>query len=69
MTSCCAGDPAGCDQLPPHTQTEALPGCGHVPIADDPAAVAALIIRTAAQADPRAAAPNTARASRNTAPA
>lgn len=38
------------DQLPPHTQAEALPGCGHVPMADDPAAVAALITRTAARA-------------------
>jgi pimeloyl-ACP methyl ester carboxylesterase len=34
-------------QLPPQTQAEALPGCGHVPIADDPAAVAALITQTA----------------------
>jgi pimeloyl-ACP methyl ester carboxylesterase len=38
-------------QLPPHTRSEALPGCGHLPMADDPAAVAALIIRTATQAD------------------
>jgi pimeloyl-ACP methyl ester carboxylesterase len=37
-------------QLPPHTQAEALPGCGHVPMADDPAAVAALITRTATRA-------------------
>jgi pimeloyl-ACP methyl ester carboxylesterase len=37
-------------QLPPQTRTEALPGCGHVPMADDPAAVAALITRTATQA-------------------
>jgi len=36
-------------QLPPHTQAEALPGCGHVPMADDPAAVAALITRAAAR--------------------
>jgi len=35
------------DQLPPNTRAEALPGCGHVPMADDPAAVAALITRTA----------------------
>ena len=34
------------DQLPSHTRVERLPGCGHVPIADDPAAVAALIIRS-----------------------
>jgi pimeloyl-ACP methyl ester carboxylesterase len=52
------------DQLPPHTQAEVLPGCGHVPIADDPAAVAALIIRTAARA-----VQNTAPAVQNTAPA
>ena len=37
-------------QLPPQTRTETLPGCGHVPITDDPAAVAALIIRAATQA-------------------
>jgi pimeloyl-ACP methyl ester carboxylesterase len=36
-------------QLPPHTRAEALPGCGHVPMADDPAAVAALITRAAAR--------------------
>jgi pimeloyl-ACP methyl ester carboxylesterase len=52
------------DQLPPHTQAEVLPGCGHVPIADDPAAVAALITRTAARA-----VQNTAPAVQNTAPA
>ncbi|HEU5388877.1 MAG TPA: alpha/beta fold hydrolase [Streptosporangiaceae bacterium] len=34
-------------QLPPDPRAEALPGCGHVPMADDPAAVAALITRTA----------------------
>jgi len=38
------------DQLPPATQEETLPGCGHVPMADDPAAVATLISRTAARA-------------------
>jgi pimeloyl-ACP methyl ester carboxylesterase len=38
-------------QLPPQTRTEALPGCGHVPIADDPAAVTALIVRGATQPD------------------
>jgi hypothetical protein len=38
------------DQLPAGTQAETLPGCGHVPMADDPAAVAALITRTVAQA-------------------
>ena len=36
-------------ELPPGTRAEALPGCGHVPMADDPAAVAALITRTAAR--------------------
>ena len=35
------------DQLPPDTRLAALPGCGHVPIADDPAAVAALIMKSA----------------------
>jgi pimeloyl-ACP methyl ester carboxylesterase len=38
-------------QLPPQTRVEALPGCGHIPIADDPAAVAALLTQTATQAD------------------
>ena len=52
------------DQLPPHTQTEVLPGCGHVPIADDPAAVVTLITRTAARAGQSAA-----RVGRNAAPA
>ncbi|WP_448625813.1 alpha/beta fold hydrolase [Geodermatophilus sp. URMC 64] len=31
------------DQLPPGTRVASLPGCGHVPMADDPAAVAALV--------------------------
>lgn len=31
------------DELPPGTRVVALPGCGHVPMADDPAAVAAFI--------------------------
>ena len=39
------------DQLPPATRKETLPGCGHVPMADDPVAVAALISRTAARAE------------------
>jgi pimeloyl-ACP methyl ester carboxylesterase len=43
-------------QLPPQTRTAELPGCGHLPMADDPAAVAALITQAAAQAD-RTAAP------------
>jgi pimeloyl-ACP methyl ester carboxylesterase len=51
------------DQLPPHTQAEALPGCGHIPIADDPAAVATLLTRAAARAGQ-----STARAGRNTGP-
>jgi pimeloyl-ACP methyl ester carboxylesterase len=42
-------------QLPPQTRTETLPGCGHLPMADDPAAVAALITRTATEADRAAA--------------
>jgi pimeloyl-ACP methyl ester carboxylesterase len=31
------------DQLPSGTRVEALPGCGHVPMSDDPVAVAKLI--------------------------
>jgi pimeloyl-ACP methyl ester carboxylesterase len=31
------------DQLPPTTQVRELPGCGHVPMSDDPDAVVALI--------------------------
>jgi pimeloyl-ACP methyl ester carboxylesterase len=38
------------DQLPAGTKAEALPGCGHVPMADDPVAVAKLITRAAARA-------------------
>jgi pimeloyl-ACP methyl ester carboxylesterase len=38
------------DQLPAGTRLEALPGCGHVPMADDPAAVTALIRQSAALA-------------------
>jgi pimeloyl-ACP methyl ester carboxylesterase len=37
------------DQLPAGTRAETLPGCGHVPMADDPAAVAELVIRTTAR--------------------
>jgi pimeloyl-ACP methyl ester carboxylesterase len=44
-------------QLPPGTRLEALPGCGHIPMADDPGAVAALITRSARRA---AASDNTA---------
>src|SRR5512132_2863707 len=35
---------------PPSTQLKALPGSGHVPIADDPRAVAGLIMESAARA-------------------
>jgi pimeloyl-ACP methyl ester carboxylesterase len=31
------------DELPPGTRVETLPGCGHVPMADDPPAVVAFI--------------------------
>ena len=37
------------DQLPAGTRSEMLPGCGHVPMADDPDGVAALIIRSASR--------------------
>ena len=37
-------------QLPPGTRVEALSGCGHVPMADDPGAVTALITRSARRA-------------------
>jgi len=37
------------DQLPAGTRVETLPGCGHVPMADDPDAVAALITRSASR--------------------
>jgi pimeloyl-ACP methyl ester carboxylesterase len=40
------------DQLPPGTRVEAMPGCGHVPMADDPGAVTAVITRSAAYATP-----------------
>jgi pimeloyl-ACP methyl ester carboxylesterase len=36
------------DQLPPGTRVGALPACGHVPMADDPAAVTALVRRSTA---------------------
>jgi len=35
-------------ELPAHTARANLPGCGHVPMSDDPAAVAALILASAA---------------------
>lgn len=34
------------DQLPPQATVTSLPGCGHIPMSDDPAAVAALIRAT-----------------------
>jgi hypothetical protein len=37
------------DQLPPGPRVETLPGCGHLPVADDPGSVAELITRTAAR--------------------
>jgi pimeloyl-ACP methyl ester carboxylesterase len=41
------------DQLPPGTHVVELPRCGHVPMSDDPAAVAALIIDSAARVEGR----------------
>jgi pimeloyl-ACP methyl ester carboxylesterase len=38
------------DQLPPGTRVETLPGCGHVPMADDPRAVTAFITGAAVRA-------------------
>jgi pimeloyl-ACP methyl ester carboxylesterase len=38
------------DQLPRDTHVAVLPGCGHVPMADDPQAVAAVITETARRA-------------------
>jgi pimeloyl-ACP methyl ester carboxylesterase len=43
------------DQLPPDTRVGELPGCGHVPMADDPVAVAALVLASATQDVVRAA--------------
>jgi pimeloyl-ACP methyl ester carboxylesterase len=37
------------DELPPGTRLGTLPGCGHVPMADDPSAVAALITASTAR--------------------
>jgi pimeloyl-ACP methyl ester carboxylesterase len=37
------------DQLPPGTHVESLPGCGHVPMADDPKAVTTFITTAAAR--------------------
>jgi pimeloyl-ACP methyl ester carboxylesterase len=40
------------DELPPTTRPGALPGCGHVPMADNPPAVTAFITASAARAIP-----------------
>jgi pimeloyl-ACP methyl ester carboxylesterase len=40
------------DQLPPGTKVGYLPGCGHVPVADDPSAVVALITGSTARGGP-----------------
>jgi pimeloyl-ACP methyl ester carboxylesterase len=37
------------DELPLGTHVGELPGCGHVPVADNPAAVVALITGSAAR--------------------
>ncbi|MFD0854205.1 alpha/beta fold hydrolase, partial [Actinomadura adrarensis] len=39
------------DELPPGTRVGKLPGCGHVPMSDDPEAVTALIAETAGVSD------------------
>ncbi|HEY7174125.1 MAG TPA: hypothetical protein VH442_04350, partial [Micromonosporaceae bacterium] len=43
------------DELPPGTRVGELPGCGHVPTTDNPAAVVALIRDSAGRAVPRSA--------------
>ncbi len=40
------------DQLPAGTRLQTLPGCGHVPMFDDPTAVTALIVASAATFTP-----------------
>jgi pimeloyl-ACP methyl ester carboxylesterase len=45
------------DQLPPGTRVETLPGCGHVPMADDPGSVATLIIQSAGRSGPPSSRP------------
>ena len=40
------------EELPSGTRVGELPGCGHVPVADDPAAVVALITESAARGAP-----------------
>jgi pimeloyl-ACP methyl ester carboxylesterase len=44
------------DQLPPNTHVATLPGCGHVPMADHPAAVATLITAATERAHPEVSA-------------
>jgi pimeloyl-ACP methyl ester carboxylesterase len=41
------------DQLPPGARSARLPGCGHLPMSDDPAAVVALIHASVTAASPR----------------
>jgi pimeloyl-ACP methyl ester carboxylesterase len=41
------------DQLPPGTALGELPGCGHIPVADDPEAVTALITASTSRGMPR----------------
>jgi pimeloyl-ACP methyl ester carboxylesterase len=43
------------DELPPGTRVDILPGCGHVPMADNPRAVTTFITAAAARADKRGA--------------
>ena len=38
------------DELPSHTKTLTLPGCGHIPFWDDPEQVARTILETASGA-------------------
>jgi pimeloyl-ACP methyl ester carboxylesterase len=47
-------------ELPPDACLAALPGCGHVPMADDPAAVTALIAAATARARPDTLMPGSA---------
>src|SRR5262249_8514992 len=41
------------DELPPGAHVEALPNCGHVPMADDPRAVTAFITAATGRVDDR----------------
>jgi pimeloyl-ACP methyl ester carboxylesterase len=49
------------EQLPRTTVAAMLPGCGHLPVADYPTAVTAIIIAATARAGPRAGRPAVAR--------